>query len=59
MVTSKKNVGVSIPYKYVVYKRKDDSFEYKYEHISLKDAKQHVNRCLFVKEDLLTLDGNV
>ncbi|XP_055725706.1 E3 ubiquitin-protein ligase rnf213-alpha-like [Salvelinus fontinalis] len=57
MVTSKKNVGDSIPYKYVVYKRKDDSYEYKYEHIYLKDAKQDVNRCLLVKEDLLTLDG--
>uniref|UniRef100_A0A8C8MEV5 RING-type E3 ubiquitin transferase n=1 Tax=Oncorhynchus tshawytscha TaxID=74940 RepID=A0A8C8MEV5_ONCTS len=58
MVTPKKNVGVSIPYKYVVCKRKDNSYEYKYEHIYLKDAKQHVNRCLFVKEDLLTHDGN-
>uniref|UniRef100_A0A674AMJ9 RING-type E3 ubiquitin transferase n=1 Tax=Salmo trutta TaxID=8032 RepID=A0A674AMJ9_SALTR len=57
ILTSKKNVGVSLPYKYVVYKRKGDSFEYKYEHIYLNDAKQHVNRCLFVKEDLLTLDG--
>uniref|UniRef100_A0A8C8GD14 RING-type E3 ubiquitin transferase n=1 Tax=Oncorhynchus tshawytscha TaxID=74940 RepID=A0A8C8GD14_ONCTS len=57
MVTPKKNVGVSIPYKYVVCKRKDNSYEYKYEHIYLKDAKQHVNRCLFVKEDLLTHDG--
>ncbi|XP_036840034.1 E3 ubiquitin-protein ligase rnf213-alpha-like isoform X4 [Oncorhynchus mykiss] len=57
MVTPKKNVGVSIPYKYVVCKRKDNSYEYKYEHIYLKDAKQHANRCLFVKEDLLTHDG--
>ncbi|KAK6320904.1 hypothetical protein J4Q44_G00078800 [Coregonus suidteri] len=57
MVTSKKNVGVAIPYKYVVSKRKDNSYEEKYEHICLKDAEQHVNRCLFVKEDLLTLDG--
>ncbi|XP_072224665.1 E3 ubiquitin-protein ligase rnf213-alpha [Leuresthes tenuis] len=48
---------VSIPYKYVVYKHKKQDYEY--EYIYKHDSAQHnTNRCLFVKSQLITEDGD-
>uniref|UniRef100_A0A668A8U6 Uncharacterized protein n=1 Tax=Myripristis murdjan TaxID=586833 RepID=A0A668A8U6_9TELE len=48
--------AVSIPYKYVVYKRKKQKYEF--EYIYKLDSEQHTNRCLFVKPGLLTQEGD-
>ncbi|KAL2100664.1 hypothetical protein ACEWY4_002425 [Coilia grayii] len=47
--------AVSIPYKYVVYKKKKE--EHEYEHIYKLDSQKTTNRCLFVKTHLLNEDG--
>lgn len=49
--------SVSIPYKYVVYKKKKGKYDY--EFIYKPDSKDHTNRCLFVKPHLLSHDGNL
>ncbi|KAM9843458.1 E3 ubiquitin-protein ligase rnf213-alpha-like [Aulostomus maculatus] len=58
-LTTKKSdtVSVSIPYKYVVYKKNKEKYEY--EFIYKMDSKEHpTNRCLFVKSHLVTEDGD-
>ncbi|XP_054458939.1 E3 ubiquitin-protein ligase RNF213-like [Anoplopoma fimbria] len=45
----------SIPYKYVICKHSEN--EHKYETIYQKDENQLVNRCLTIKEDFLTHEG--
>ncbi|KAL7869101.1 hypothetical protein AOLI_G00130890 [Acnodon oligacanthus] len=52
---SKQIAGVPIPYKYVVHKQSNNKPEY--EYIYKHDAKSIVNRCLFIREDLLTKQG--
>ncbi|KAM4598251.1 E3 ubiquitin-protein ligase rnf213-alpha-like [Polymixia lowei] len=47
---------VSIPYKYVVYKKKKGKYEY--EHIYKLDSQNITNRCLFVKSQLLSEEGD-
>ncbi|XP_076122057.1 E3 ubiquitin-protein ligase rnf213-alpha-like isoform X3 [Alosa pseudoharengus] len=54
--TSKtKAASESIPYKYVVYRKKKGTYEY--EHIYKLDAQKMTNRCLFVKPHLLNEEG--
>ncbi|KAM9745174.1 E3 ubiquitin-protein ligase rnf213-alpha-like isoform 2-T2 [Menidia menidia] len=53
----KETESESIPYKYVVYKDKKNSYEY--EYIYKLDSSEHpTNRCLFVKPQLITADGD-
>ncbi|RXN29564.1 E3 ubiquitin-protein ligase RNF213-alpha-like protein [Labeo rohita] len=47
--------AVSIPYKYVVYKAKKQTYEY--EYIYKLDSNETTNRCLFVKTHLLNDEG--
>ncbi|XP_028841461.1 LOW QUALITY PROTEIN: E3 ubiquitin-protein ligase rnf213-alpha-like [Denticeps clupeoides] len=54
-VTTKASASESIPYKYVVYKMKND--EYKYEYIYKLDSQKTTNRCLFIKPHLLNEEG--
>ncbi|KAM7386926.1 hypothetical protein PAMA_009514 [Pampus argenteus] len=54
--TKKDAVAVSIPYKYVVYNNK--KAEYEYEFIYKPDPTQITNRCLFVKQQLISIDGD-
>ena len=53
--TKKTAASVSIPYKYLVYKRKKE--EYEYEYIYKMDSQKTTNRCLFVKPHLLNEEG--
>uniref|UniRef100_A0A3B5M1E9 RING-type E3 ubiquitin transferase n=1 Tax=Xiphophorus couchianus TaxID=32473 RepID=A0A3B5M1E9_9TELE len=56
LTTSKtKTVSESIAYKYVVYKNKKESYEYEYIY-KLDSTHHHTNRCLFVKQHLITDD---
>ncbi|XP_017280867.1 E3 ubiquitin-protein ligase rnf213-alpha [Kryptolebias marmoratus] len=58
LVTSKtETVTKSIPYKYVVYKYKKKAYEFEYIY-KLESSKHHTNRCLFVKNHLITDDGD-
>ncbi|XP_028266969.1 E3 ubiquitin-protein ligase rnf213-alpha-like isoform X1 [Parambassis ranga] len=51
-------VSVSIPYKYIVYKKKKDSYEFEYIY-KLDSSTQHTtNRCLFVKPFLINDSGD-
>ncbi|XP_044037270.1 E3 ubiquitin-protein ligase rnf213-alpha [Siniperca chuatsi] len=50
-------VSVSIPYKYVVYKSKKNTYEYEYIY-KLDSTQQTTNRCLFVKPHLVNDDGD-
>lgn len=52
---SKKAVSASIPYKYVVYRNKKETYEY--EYIYKMDSTHTTNRCLFVKPNLINDDG--
>nr|XP_057905202.1 E3 ubiquitin-protein ligase rnf213-alpha isoform X2 [Doryrhamphus excisus] len=55
--TTKTDVlSVSVPYKYVVFKKKKNKHEF--EYIYKADSTQHTNRCLFVKEHLLNKEGD-
>ncbi|XP_038571429.1 E3 ubiquitin-protein ligase rnf213-alpha-like isoform X2 [Micropterus salmoides] len=47
----------SIPYKYVICKPSENGYKSMYEIIFQKDGNQYVNRCLAIKEDLLTHEG--
>ncbi|XP_063075937.1 E3 ubiquitin-protein ligase rnf213-alpha [Engraulis encrasicolus] len=47
--------SVSIPYKYVVYKKKKDDYEF--EYIYKLDAHKTTNRCLFIIAHLLNEEG--
>lgn len=47
--------SVSIPYKYVVYKKKKEKYEF--EYIYKLDSNETTNRCLFVKPHLLNVEG--
>ncbi|XP_073689267.1 E3 ubiquitin-protein ligase rnf213-alpha [Garra rufa] len=50
--------SVSIPYKYVVYKKaKKQKYELRYEYIYKLDSNETTNRCLFVKSHLLNDQG--
>ncbi|XP_078124896.1 E3 ubiquitin-protein ligase rnf213-alpha-like isoform X2 [Sander vitreus] len=49
--------SVSIPYKYVVYYKKKDRYEYEYIY-KLDSTHQTTNRCLFVKPRLVNEDGD-
>ncbi|XP_062264891.1 E3 ubiquitin-protein ligase rnf213-alpha [Platichthys flesus] len=51
MTSKNKAAANSIPYKYVVWRRKKEKYEY--EFIYKDDAKKTTNRCLFVKSRLL------
>uniref|UniRef100_A0A3P9LF72 Uncharacterized protein n=1 Tax=Oryzias latipes TaxID=8090 RepID=A0A3P9LF72_ORYLA len=53
----KSDVFKSIPYKYVVYKHKKQEYEYEFIY-KLDSSRDHTNRCLFVKPQLLTADGD-
>ncbi|XP_076856258.1 E3 ubiquitin-protein ligase rnf213-alpha-like isoform X2 [Brachyhypopomus gauderio] len=57
--TTKNNVEKFIPYKYVVHKEvKNKNSPYlDYEYIYTEDTKHFVNRCLCIKENLLTQEG--
>ncbi|KAJ8390749.1 hypothetical protein AAFF_G00101290 [Aldrovandia affinis] len=57
LVTSRRTVAVPIPYKYIVYKASEEGYELCYEYIYKTDAAGHVNRCLCVKDALLTQQG--
>ncbi|KAM4629855.1 E3 ubiquitin-protein ligase rnf213-alpha-like [Polymixia lowei] len=46
-----------IPYKYAVYKPHKDYYKGRYEVIYQKDSDQYINRCLFIKEELVTPEG--
>uniref|UniRef100_A0A8C7Y3G1 RING-type E3 ubiquitin transferase n=1 Tax=Oryzias sinensis TaxID=183150 RepID=A0A8C7Y3G1_9TELE len=50
-------VSESIPYKYVVYRHKKQEYEYEFIY-KLDSSRFHTNRCLFVKPQLLTADGD-
>nr|XP_046247516.1 E3 ubiquitin-protein ligase rnf213-alpha-like isoform X2 [Scatophagus argus] len=47
----------SIPYKYVICKRCEKGYECMYETIYQKDKNQYINRCLTIKPELLTKEG--
>lgn len=53
---SKKAVSESIPYKYVVYRNKKETYDY--EYIYKMDSTHPTNRCLFVKPNLINDDGD-
>ncbi|XP_023265809.1 E3 ubiquitin-protein ligase RNF213 [Seriola lalandi dorsalis] len=57
MTIKNQAVSESIPYKYVVYNRKKDKYEYEFIY-KLDSAHQTTNRCLFVKSHLLNEDGD-
>ncbi|XP_066560678.1 E3 ubiquitin-protein ligase rnf213-alpha [Amia ocellicauda] len=57
LITSKKHISVSIPYKYVILKAKGRNYEVEYEHIYKMDTTKIVNRCLFIKPLLLSEQG--
>lgn len=60
LITNKNEaVSVSIPYKYIIYKKKKDLYEYQFEYIyKLDSSTQHTtNRCLFVKPFLINDSG--
>lgn len=58
LLTSKtKAASVSIPYKYVVYKKKKDGYDIMFEYIYKLDSQKYTNRCLFVKPHLLNEEG--
>uniref|UniRef100_A0A3P9C4G5 CBM20 domain-containing protein n=1 Tax=Maylandia zebra TaxID=106582 RepID=A0A3P9C4G5_9CICH len=54
--SKKEAVSASIPYKYVVYRNKKETYEY--EYIYKMDSTHTTNRCLFVKEHLINDDGD-
>ncbi|KAM6957229.1 E3 ubiquitin-protein ligase rnf213-alpha-like [Aplochiton taeniatus] len=57
IVTSKaKGAAVSIPYKYVVYKKKKDKYEFEFIY-KLDSGHPTINRCLFVQSHLLNEEG--
>ncbi|XP_068590976.1 E3 ubiquitin-protein ligase rnf213-alpha [Cebidichthys violaceus] len=47
----------SIPYKYIIFKHIENDNKGMYETIYQKDGNQYVNRCLKIKEDFLTHEG--
>ncbi|XP_041633633.1 E3 ubiquitin-protein ligase rnf213-alpha isoform X2 [Cheilinus undulatus] len=58
LTTTKKDVvSESIPYKYVVYRTKKEKYEYEFIY-KLDSSQQTVNRCLFVKPQMLTEEGD-
>ncbi|KAM4716889.1 E3 ubiquitin-protein ligase rnf213-alpha-like [Anableps anableps] len=58
LTTSKaKTVSKSIPYKYVVYKKKKENYEFEYIY-KLDSSQYYINRCLFVNNHLITDDGD-
>ncbi|XP_029997116.1 E3 ubiquitin-protein ligase rnf213-alpha-like isoform X2 [Sphaeramia orbicularis] len=58
LVTTKSEAhSVSIPYKYVVYRRKKEKYEYEYIY-KMDSSTETTNRCLFVKPHLLNEDGD-
>uniref|UniRef100_A0A3Q3IHL9 Uncharacterized protein n=1 Tax=Monopterus albus TaxID=43700 RepID=A0A3Q3IHL9_MONAL len=58
LVTNKNNtISTSIPYKYVVYRKKKKKYEYEYIY-KLDSGNHTTNRCLFVKPRFLNDDGD-
>ncbi|KAL7850786.1 hypothetical protein SRHO_G00201350 [Serrasalmus rhombeus] len=55
VTTKKRAEAVSIPYKYVVYRKKKDRYDF--EYIYKLDSSETTNRCLFVKAHLLNEQG--
>ncbi|XP_060889951.1 E3 ubiquitin-protein ligase rnf213-alpha-like [Labrus mixtus] len=55
---SKNLINKSIPYKYATYKASKHGYKEMYETIYQKDGNQYVNRCLTVKEEFLTPEGD-
>ncbi|XP_072245329.1 E3 ubiquitin-protein ligase rnf213-alpha-like [Leuresthes tenuis] len=47
----------SIPYKYLIYKGRGNNHECGFEEIYQKEKKVYVNRCLSIKQDLLSHEG--
>lgn len=54
--SKKETVCEAIPYKYVVYRKQKNVYDY--EHIYKPNTDDVVNRCLFVKPGLLNNEGN-
>ncbi|XP_061892824.1 E3 ubiquitin-protein ligase rnf213-alpha-like isoform X1 [Entelurus aequoreus] len=54
--TKDEAMSVSIPYKYAVYKTKQQQFAF--EYIYKSDSHHITNRCLFVNDQLLNKDGD-
>ncbi|XP_051231949.1 LOW QUALITY PROTEIN: E3 ubiquitin-protein ligase rnf213-alpha-like [Dicentrarchus labrax] len=50
-------IDESIPYKYVIFKQSENGYQGMYETIYQKDGNQYVNRCLKIKEEFLTHEG--
>ncbi|XP_034559632.1 E3 ubiquitin-protein ligase rnf213-alpha-like isoform X2 [Notolabrus celidotus] len=57
VMISKDLIHESVPYKYLIVKRSTQGYKYTYEVIYQKDGNQMVNRCLHIREDILTHDG--
>ena len=49
----------SIPYKYFILKGSDSDLQSAFETIYQKDGNENVNRCLKIREELLTREGNL
>nr|XP_029137399.1 E3 ubiquitin-protein ligase rnf213-alpha-like [Labrus bergylta] len=54
---SKNMINKSMPYKYAIYKAKH-GYKEMYETIYQKDGNEYVNRCLTVREEFLTREGD-
>uniref|UniRef100_UPI0037E99DD8 E3 ubiquitin-protein ligase rnf213-alpha-like n=1 Tax=Semicossyphus pulcher TaxID=241346 RepID=UPI0037E99DD8 len=54
----KNMIHESIPYKYLIYKGNKHGHKSMFETINQKDGNQYVNRCLRIKEDFLTPEGD-
>ncbi|XP_071394340.1 E3 ubiquitin-protein ligase rnf213-alpha-like, partial [Centroberyx affinis] len=57
LMIQKSRIHNSIPYKYIVYKHGGKYFEDRFEVIYQKDENQYINRCLSIKQELLTHEG--
>ncbi|XP_071342169.1 E3 ubiquitin-protein ligase rnf213-alpha-like isoform X2 [Trachinotus anak] len=53
----KRMIHTDIPYKYAVYKRSGKKYEEIYETIYQKEKNELINRCLSIREELLTHEG--
>lgn len=56
---SKNIIHESIPYKYFILKGSDSDLQSDFETIYQKDGNENVNRCLKIREELLTREGNL
>ncbi|CAK6972178.1 E3 ubiquitin-protein ligase rnf213-alpha-like isoform X5 [Scomber scombrus] len=57
LLIHKNSIHESIPYKYAVYKPSGNYYKCMYETIYQKDGNQYINRCLSIKQELLTPKG--